>query len=426
METDNTYLVVEDKSGRKTYPLGKFFTIGRSSENSVCIDDPDIQPRHSRIEKTDKGFVIQDMRTPAGTFVNDTRIMEAYLKPMDQIRMGPFTMTFSPKPQKPKKESPLPTSKNPLWRQQLEKLPSYSQSEYPILILGESGSGKDVLTQSIHERSKKSSGPLISINCSALSETLIESELFGHIKGSFTGATSDRKGAFELARGGTLFLDEIGDLPLTLQPKLLRALENKEIWPIGSDKCIKTDVRIISATNHSLPQKIQNGTFRTDLFYRLNLISIKVPALRERMEDFEDILFCLAKEMRVRFSFHAIQKIKSYSWPGNIRELKNMVTRAHVEFSNRQIEPENIGQLMVTVPEIENELRNRTGGTSNLPTKKVSLIKEFEREMIVQRLIVNEGNQRRTANELGMPKSTLNDRLRCYGIDVEKFKRKFF
>ncbi len=426
MENENTYLVIEDRSGSKSYSIGNFFTIGRSGENSFCIDDPNIQPRHSRIEKTDKGFVIQDMRTQTGTFVNGTRIMEAYLKPMDQIRLGPVIMTFSPKTEKINKERLLPKSKNPNWKKLLEKVPNYAQSEYPILILGESGSGKDVLAHTVHDHSTKSTGPLISINCSALSETLIESELFGHSKGSFTGAISDRKGAFELARGGTLFLDEIGDLPLILQPKLLRALENKEIWPIGSDKCIKTDVRIISATNHSLPQKIHNGNFRADLFYRLNLISIKVPALCERMEDFEDILFGLAKEMRVRFSYQAIQKIKTYSWPGNIRELKNMVTRAHVEFGNRQIEPEHIEQLMITLPNSENEARIDTRSAPQTNSKKVSLIKELEREMIVQRLIVNEGNQRRTANELGMPKSTLHDRLRCYGIDVDKFKRKFF
>ena len=172
----------------------------------------------------------------------------------------------------------------------------YSKKNFPILLLGESGVGKEVIARYIHNKSSRRGKPFITINCSSLGESLIESELFGHIKGSFTGAICDRKGAFEVARYGTLFLDEIGDLAIHLQPKLLRALENQEIHPIGSDHNIKTDVRIIAATNKNLDALIEKGEFRSDLFFRLNVVQIKIPALRERMEDFEALLFNLSRE----------------------------------------------------------------------------------------------------------------------------------
>ena len=197
-------------------------------------------------------------------------------------------------------------------------LSSVATSSCPVLILGPSGTGKDVLANAIHNSSKKSGAPFISVNCSALTETLVESELFGHTKGSFTDAVSDRKGAFEAARGGTLFLDEIGDLPYSLQAKLLRALENNEIRPVGSDRSIKTDVRIIAATHQNLYNKIRDGEFRADLFYRLNVITIETPALKERIEDFDNLLYSFARQMRVRFSFNAIKTLKKHDWPGNI------------------------------------------------------------------------------------------------------------
>jgi len=168
----------------------------------------------------------------------------------------------------------------------------------------------------IHDYSGRSEGPFVSVNCSALTESLVESELFGHVKGSFTGATSDRKGAFEAARGGTLFLDEIGDLPLSLQPKLLRALENQEIKPVGSDKTLKTDVRIVTATHKNLEKLVIEKTFRSDLFFRIHVVKISIPSLKERMEDFEDLLYHFSREMRVRFSVGAIEKLKEHSWPG--------------------------------------------------------------------------------------------------------------
>ncbi len=307
------------------------------------------------------------------------------------------------------------TSRNSKWNTELQSIPNVAQTEFPVLLLGPSGTGKDVLAQAIHKQSYRHHAPFISVNCSALTETLIESELFGHVRGAFTGAMSDRKGAFESARGGTLFLDEIGDLSYNLQAKLLRALENNEIRPVGSDRIVKTNVRIISATHQNLIQKIQEGQFRSDLFFRLNVVSLQTPALTERIEDFEDLLYVFAKQMRVRFSFDAIQKLKAYPWPGNIRELKNLVSRASALFPHEQIDIERVDRLLSSSANvaISNETQSRA---------KMSVIKEVERQIIIKKLEANKGNQKRTAQDLGMPKSTLNDRIRQYKIDTRNFR----
>lgn len=306
-------------------------------------------------------------------------------------------------------------SRNLLWDAELQSLVDISKTDFPVLLLGPSGTGKDVVAQAIHKASPRENAPFISVNCSALTETLIESELFGHVKGAFTGALSDRKGAFESARHGTLFLDEIGDLPFALQAKLLRALENSEIRPVGSDKVINTDVRIIAATHQNLSQKIQEGQFRSDLFFRLNVVSVFTPPLKDRIEDFEHLLNVFAKQMRVRFSYDAIQKLKMHSWPGNIRELRNLVFRAAAVFPHQQIDIARAERLLrssaVYTPPAE---------TSSEP--RMSVIKEVEKQIILKKLQENKGNQRRTAQELGMPKSTLNDRLRQYNINAKVYK----
>ncbi len=191
-----------------------------------------------------------------------------------------------------------------------KNLGNVAKTDFPVLILGPSGTGKDVIAQALHQTSDRQ-GPFLSVNCSALSETLIESELFGHVKGSFTGAVNDRKGAFEAARGGTLFLDEIGDLSYNLQAKLLRALENGEIRAVGADRNTQTDVRIIAATHQNLGEKIREGSFRSDLYYRLNVVTVTPPALNLRMEDFEGLLYGFARSMRVRFSHGAIVSLKN-------------------------------------------------------------------------------------------------------------------
>jgi DNA-binding NtrC family response regulator len=403
------YLIPLTKGCDQIVEITDFTTLGRDAGNTVKLNDPTVSGRHGRIERKAQGYIVRDLGSRNGTYLNGMRVTEANLTPNDKVRFGESVFVFSETGSRP---STL-KSRQPAWNEQLQRLPAFAQTDFAVLITGPSGSGKEILARAIHEQSARAKGPFISINCSALSEGLIESELFGHTKGSFTGATHDRKGAFEAARGGTLFLDEIGDLPIMLQPKLLRALENKEIRPVGSDKIIETDVRIVAATHKNLPQQVNEKKFREDLYFRLNICQIRPPALHDRMEDFEDLIYSFAKILRVRFSFGAVEKLKEHSWPGNIRELKNTVARAAAYMPGEHIQPEHVEKLLDPV-----SLTQTSHFSSQAAPAGGSLIKEIEREMIIQRLIANKGNQRRTAADLGVPKSTLHDRIRTYSIDI--------
>lgn len=407
---NQAYLKFLDENAR-SLPVGDFMTLGKDTQCQIILAEENVSDRHARIEKKDSGYLIRDLRSQTGTFVNDARIIEAYLQEGDCIRIGSLEFLFTSQNQTTQ-AFPI-KSRNEVWNEELQSLGNVAKSEFPVLILGPTGTGKDVIAQALHECSRRSSGVFVSVNCSALSETLIESELFGHVKGSFTGAVSDRKGAFESARGGTLFLDEIGDLSYGLQAKLLRALENNEIRPVGADRNVKTDVRIVAATHQNLAQKIREGAFRADLYFRLNVVTITPPALTLRMEDFDGLLYSFARKLRVRFSFAAIQQLKKHSWPGNIRELKNLVSRAAALFPQQSIEESHIEKLLD---------RTLLENSTDLPTNDIPVIKEIERQMIIKRLSANHGNQRRTAQDLGMPKSTLHDRLKYYSIDVANFK----
>ncbi|MBY0316180.1 MAG: sigma 54-interacting transcriptional regulator [Bdellovibrionales bacterium] len=390
--------------------IGDFFTFGRNPSNHMVLGDPFVSQRHARIEKRGSQFVLKDLRSSNGTLLNETPVIEATLSVNDRIRIGETQFIFA---SHKKDETELPTSKNTEWQRQIDKIPAFSSTEHTVLIIGPSGSGKEVIASLIHKLSPRRHGPFVAINCSALSEQLIESELFGHVKGSFTGAANDRKGAFEEARGGTLFLDEIGDLPINLQPKLLRALENQEIRPVGSDKTIRTHVRVLAATHKNLYEKILKQEFREDLYHRLNVCRISPPSLIDRIEDFEAILYSMARESRVRFSFAAMEKLKDHSWPGNIRELKNVVARAAAYFPGEQIEVDHLSQLVDRPPKANEAL------LESLPP-----IKELERELIIKNLEKHNGNQRRAAEDLKMPKSTLHDKVKTYGINPFAFKKR--
>lgn len=426
INSDSAYLIVTTKSGfRQQNLIRPMAIIGSNPDVQLSVKDETICARHARIERRNGQWLIRDLQSKTGVWLNNTRVLEAPLSDLDQIRLGETILQFCTTSE----SRPKLSSKNIHWNNQLARLPGFASTDFPVLILGPSGAGKEVLAQAIHQLSKRRDGPFVSINCGALSESLIESELFGHIKGAFTGATFDRKGAFEAARGGTLILDEIGDMPIELQAKLLRAIENKEIRPIGSDRTIRTDVRILASTHKNLHQLIKAGLFREDLYWRLNVCKIEPPALSDRMEDFVDLVYFFCKEMRVRLSYNTIEKLKSHQWSGNIRELRNFIARAAAYLPGHYIQPDDLTLLLDTETETSTSITSQvfhdmpaaifdkpglnTGG---------NIMREIEREMIIRRLSANNGNQRRTASDLGMPKSTLHDRLKAYSIDVEKLK----
>jgi DNA-binding NtrC family response regulator len=409
-----------DGSANK-WSVKEFLTLGADSSCQVQVNMAEVEARHCRVESKNDRLYIKDQRSTHGTYVNGAKILDAELQDGDLISIGAADFVVHDQ-EKILVEFPM-NSRTEFWNQNLKSLNHVANTDYSLLLLGPSGSGKDVIAKNIHQSSKRSSGPFMSVNCSALTETLVESELFGHIKGSFTGAISDRKGAFEAARGGTLFLDEIGDLPYSLQAKILRALENEEVRAVGSDRIIKTDVRVIAATHQNIQQKLREGSFRSDLYFRLNTITVDVPSLKERMEDFDDLLYSFARQMKVRFSILAIRELKRYDWPGNIRELKNLVARASTLFPKQYVTEIHIDQLLNKRDRVTHE----GSGVSYIPqsvqnNNQNSVMKEIEKQMILKRLSANHGSQKLTAGDLGIPKSTLHDKIKTYNIDVAQFK----
>jgi len=289
----------------------------------------------------------------------------------------------------------------------LQIIEDISQSDSTVLITGETGVGKELVARLIHQRSKRSSTPFVPVNCAAIPENLIESELFGHERGSFTGAVERHTGKFELACNGTIFLDEIGSLPLSLQAKLLRVLQDKKIERVGSEKLIQTDVRVVSATNSDLKKAIEEHKFREDLFYRLNVIPINVPPLRERIEDIEPLLeyfvkrFNSALSKKIKgFTKEAVDLLKIYHWPGNIRELENLTERMVVLCKEDQISADSLPF----------EISNRTGALKlkdleNLTLKQATI--KFEKDLIHKAIEKAGGSRIKAAKLLGIHRNTL-------------------
>jgi two-component system response regulator AtoC len=287
-----------------------------------------------------------------------------------------------------------------------------------VLITGESGSGKELIARAIHFNSPRSNKPFIAINCSAIPETLLESELFGYVKGSFTGANKDKKGLFEEASGGTLFLDEVGDLPLSLQVKLLRAIQEEEIRRVGDTKTLKIDVRLITATLKNLGDEIKKGSFREDLYYRLNVLPIHLPPLRERKEDIpllaETFLSRFSKEMDKKvkkLSPEALQFLTDYSWPGNVRELENTIERAMVLETEEELRPDSLPDSVRNV-EVNPAIR---AAASELSIKKMMVI--MEQELIKKALEKTGGNRTWAAKLLEISHRALLYKIKRYGLE---------
>ena len=298
-------------------------------------------------------------------------------------------------------------------KQLKDQIKMAAQSNSRVLILGESGSGKELVAQLLHENSLRATGPFIEVNCAAIPQELIESELFGHEKGSFTGAFERKKGKFELADGGTLFLDEIGDMSLQTQAKVLRVIETQEFQRVGGSKNIKVDVRIISATNKDLAEEVKKSNFREDLYFRLNVIPIRVPSLRERPDDipalvdnFLDLFATEYGQQKKEIAEEALRMLQRYSWPGNIRELKNVLERLVIMTPSKTIAPGDIFMPEAT-------------GSDYFSFSTLKDAREaFEKDFIIKKLDENAWNISKTAEVLDMERSNLHRKIKAYDIRI--------
>jgi DNA-binding NtrC family response regulator len=319
--------------------------LGSMDDNDIVLHDDTVSRYHCKIVQEDNGYVLVDMHSTNGTFINKVRVREGFLKPGCTVSVGQSHLRFNAHEEEVH-IVPSPADRfgsmiggNPRMREIYAILEKISPTATTVVIEGETGTGKEVVAQTIHSLSPRCKNELVVFDCGAVPPNLIESELFGHEKGSFTGAMMTRQGLFELADGGTLFLDELGELPIDLQPKLLRALEQREIRRVGGSKPMKVDVRILAATNRNLEDEVKAGRFRQDLFYRLSVVRLRLPSLRERADDIPLLASHFLRNgsynrgpdgsIRVKhIAAEAGLALQNYPWPGNVRELVNVVERA--------------------------------------------------------------------------------------------------
>jgi two-component system nitrogen regulation response regulator NtrX len=316
--------------------------------------------------------------------------------------------------------------KSPPVEQLRELIRQAAASDARILISGENGTGKELVARAIHRQSARASGAFVEVNCAALPDALLESELFGHERGAFTDAVSSRRGRFELASGGTLFLDEIGDMSLSAQAKVLRVIQEQKLERVGGEKTLETDARIVAASNKDLERECREGRFRQDLFFRLNVIPIRLPALRERAEDIPLLLFHFLGELdagNIELDQEAMDYLCGYPWPGNIRELKNLAERIVVMYNGDRMGIGALGNLLQKDPNSGEKQPNRAAGAGQIPLDQDILAMNyndakglFEKHYLAFQLAQNDGVISRTAEAIGIYPSNLHAKLRKYGI----------
>ncbi|AKJ05730.1 DNA-binding NtrC family response regulator [Archangium gephyra] len=396
---------------------GDSFTVGKDPSCDLVIQDSFISSRHLKVTRRDGHFHVLDTNSTNGTWMGPVRIFEVQVGLPTTLRLGQTDLVLEPvTPARRELSFHGIIGADPSVKQLVDLIERVAPSSAAVAILGESGTGKELVARALHECSQRADKPFIPVNCAAISKELIESELFGHEKGSFTGATNARKGAFEEADGGTLFLDEIGELPVDLQAKLLRALENGEIKRVGASKPSNVDVRVVAATNRDLLAASRDGRFREDLYYRLCVVPLHLPPLRNRRSDIlglaEHFLRMYSpRGQTVRLSPAAMERLQQHGWPGNIRELRNVVHRALLLRKGDAIDAPDIT--------FDQEVNRETGvSVPELPpgmTLEQMLLK-LERQIVEAALRRCNNNRERVARELGVARSTLFKRLKEWGL----------
>lgn len=426
----------------------KLTRIGKKDDNELILDDPTVSRYHAEIHFTADSYLLKDNGSTNGTLINGTKVREAFLSPGDVLTVGNSTIEFQTFDEKIRIEPSASTSfgqavgKSRKMRQIFGILERISPTLATVIIEGETGTGKELIARGIHENSLRKAKPFIIFDCSAVAANLIESELFGHMKGSFTGAIKDRKGAFEAANGGTIFLDEIGELTLDLQPKLLRALEQREVKRVGSTDTVKLDVRVLCATNRDLKAEVAAGRFREDLYYRLSVVKVHLPALRERIEDIPLIIERLLTGSRFnrnaddsfrvsRVEDEALKLLQRYNWPGNVRELANIMERAVSFCDGTTLTADHLNNIFSEADrggtrhaETE-EATVRHEVDTSLPFKeaKQKLLEVFEKEYIEGLLASHNGNVSKASRAAEIDRKHMRNLIKKYDI-ITKKKRK--
>jgi len=389
---------------------GAALRLGRGPDNDLVLHDEGVSRQHAIVEAAGGKLILRDLESTNGTIVNGVQVRSCELHSGEVIRCGRSAVRVSFREETlhlpPGSEDRLDEiwGRSPAMRKLYTLVRRIAPSPLPVLVLGETGTGKELVARALHRLSPRASQPFVALNCAALPRELIESELFGHERGAFTGATGQRKGAFELASGGTLLLDEIGELSLDLQPRLLRAVETGAFRRVGGSEEVRVTVRVVAATNRDLAHEVEAGRFRQDLYYRLYGLSLVLPPLRERADDilFLADIFLAGLGGGATLSPPAVRRLTAYHWPGNVRELRFAVERA---------------VTLSTTPELgEEAFDTLKAPTTTAPPGSPLDLETSERVAIERALREHPGNKRAAAAALGIAYSTLYEKLRKYGL----------
>ena len=413
--------IISGPDAGKSLPIEGSVKVGSAPQAQLLLTDTTVSRYHVELQARPDGVRVKDLESTNGTYLSGTRVNEVIVEDEAVVTLGKTQLKISMAEQdlgRPAAQASFGSAigTSVAMRQLFGILDRVAPTDSTVLLLGETGTGKEVLAESIHHKSKRSRGPFVVVDCGAVAPTLIESELFGHVRGSFTGAVGDRNGAFIEADGGTIFLDELGELPLDLQPKLLRVLESGAVRRVGEDKYRRVDVRVIAATHRDLEKEIEAGRFRQDLFYRLAVVNISVPPLRDRLDDIPQLTRHFVHKMgRGEFELPRglLQRFGQYHWPGNVRELRNLIERA---LAGADIDPQPISDLPTgTSPR---PLGSEADHITDLPFKeaKEKLIEGFTREYLEALLDKCGGNISQMAREAGIARNYVHRLVTRYGL----------
>jgi DNA-binding NtrC family response regulator len=413
-------------------------TIGSAFDADVHLADPTVSRNHCRLEATPFGYRLVDEESKNGTFLDGNRVERAYVTEGSSIRLGETVFEV----RDAEESVDIAVSRDDRFggmiggslaiREVFAMLERVARTDATVLIEGESGTGKEVAARELHKHSKRCDGPFTVFDCGAVPRELIESELFGHVKGAFTSAVADRKGAFTNAHGGTLFLDEIGELDVDLQPKLLRVLETREVRPVGGSQARKVDVRIVAATNRGLKEEVKQGNFREDLYYRLAVIRLKIPPLRTRRDDIPLLVRHFAESLArehgakpMRVTYETMVKLQNHPWKGNVRELRNFMERTLI-LADANVNEEVFFSDTLAPDARSPAVRSDQGDDASLtltvridePFKDVKqqLLEEFERAYWRRMLDLHNWNITRTAKQSGVHRKSLEYLIKKYDL----------